>query len=76
MYRPLPYLLVIKLLKRDGWYLVKVNGSHAQFKHPVKPGKVTVCLNHKGHDVPIDTLKSIEKQSGVCLRDIPAKKHR
>jgi len=33
---------ILKQLKADGWYLVHVVGSHHQFKHPTKPGKVTV----------------------------------
>lgn len=53
------------MLKADGWELVHVKGSHHQFKHPTKPGKVTVP--HPRKDFPIGTLKSIEKQSGVTL---------
>ena len=33
---------VIKILQDDGWYLHRTRGSHRQFKHPVKSGKVTV----------------------------------
>lgn len=55
---------VIKMLKKDGWYRVPSNsGSHLQFKHPFKKGKVTVP-NHKGDISPL-TLKSIYKQSGL-----------
>ncbi len=54
---------VIKMLKADGWYLVNTVGSHAQFKHPEKPGRVTV--KHPDKDIPIKTLKSIERQSGL-----------
>ena len=58
---------VIKRLKADGWYELKRKGSsHIQFKHPTKPGKVTVS-DHKGRDIPRDTLDSIEKQSGVHM---------
>lgn len=57
---------VIRLLKADGWYEVPQKGTgHKQFKHPVKPGKVTVPHPRKHLDVKI--LKSIEKQSGVKL---------
>lgn len=57
--------LVIKLLKADGWYEVRTRGSHVQFKHPVKRGRVTVP--HPKRDIPIGTLRSIERQSGVSL---------
>lgn len=54
---------VIKILEEDGWYKVNVTGSHHQFKHPTKKGRVTV--KHPDKDIPIKTLKSIEKQSGL-----------
>lgn len=54
---------IIKLLEEDGWYLVKTVGSHHQFKHPTKPGRVTI--KHPDKDIPIGTLKSIERQSGL-----------
>lgn len=57
---------VIKRLEADGWYCVKTVCDHWQFKHPVKPGKVTVI--HPVKDFSIGTLRSIEKQSGVTLR--------
>ncbi len=57
---------VIEALKADGWKEVRVKGSHHQFKHPTKPGTVTVP--HPEKDFPIGTLKSIEQQSGVKLR--------
>lgn len=57
---------VIKALKADGWFQVGQKGSHAQFKHPTKPGRVTVP--HPSKDLKIGTLKSIEAQSGVRLR--------
>ena len=52
-----------KLIKNDGWYLVKQVGSHMQYKHPTKTGKVTIP-NHKG-DVDIKTANSILKQAGL-----------
>ncbi len=52
-----------KLLIEDGWYLVKQKGSHRQYKHRSKPGKVTVP-EHKG-DLNIDTAKSILRQAGL-----------
>lgn len=57
---------VIKMLLADGWCEVNVVGSHHQFKHPIKPGRVTVkspCKN-----IPRKTLDSIEKQSGLKFR--------
>jgi predicted RNA binding protein YcfA (HicA-like mRNA interferase family) len=55
---------VIKLLEDDGWVLAKTRGSHRQFKHPNKPGKVTVSGN-PSIDVPPGTLNSILKQAGL-----------
>lgn len=57
---------VIQILKADGWYLVNVEGSHHQFKHPVKRGRVTVKDPDK--DIPRKTLDSIERQSGLRFR--------
>ncbi|MFY9284459.1 MAG: type II toxin-antitoxin system HicA family toxin [Miniphocaeibacter sp.] len=54
---------VIKMLMDDGWELVNVVGSHHQFKHPFKTGKVTVP--HPKKDLPKRTIKSILKQAGL-----------
>lgn len=54
---------VIRLLKADGWDEVAVRGSHRQFKHPTKPGRVTVP--HPKKDLPPGTLHSILKQAGL-----------
>lgn len=54
---------IIKMLEDDGWYLVAKVGSHSQFRHPSKKGRVTVP--HPKKDIPIGTLKSIERQSGI-----------
>lgn len=54
---------IIKALQKDGWQEVKCKGDHHQFKHPTKPGKVTVIHPVKGLD--IEVLKSIETQSGL-----------
>ena len=56
---------VIRRLKADGWYEVDCDGSHHQFKHPTKKGRTTVV--HPRKDFSINTLKSMEKQSGVKL---------
>jgi predicted RNA binding protein YcfA (HicA-like mRNA interferase family) len=57
---------VIRRLKADGWFEIAQVGSHKQFKHPIKPGRVTVPFPQK--QIPIGTLKSIEKQSGIKLK--------
>jgi predicted RNA binding protein YcfA (HicA-like mRNA interferase family) len=57
---------VIKILHEDGWYLVNTVGSHHQYKHPVKKGRVTV--KHPDKDIPRPTLDNIEKQSGLTFR--------
>ena len=53
---------VIKMLKADGWYPVAVKGSHRQYKHPTKPGRVTIA-GHLSHDLAAGTLNSILKQA-------------
>jgi len=57
---------VISALEADGRVRVAQNGSHVQFKHPVKAGRVTVP--HPSREIAIGTLRSIEKQSGLPLR--------
>ena len=53
-------------LKADGWVQVAQKGSHVQFKHAVKPGRVTVP--HPRRDIPMGTFRSIEKQAGLKLK--------
>ena len=55
---------VIKLIEDDGWVHVKTKGSHRQFRHPHKPGKVTVA-GKPGLNLPPGTLNSILKQAGL-----------
>jgi len=57
---------VISKLREDGWYLFTIEGSHHHFKHPVKKGKTTV--RHPCKDMPPNTLRAIERQSGVLFR--------
>jgi len=57
---------VIRALKRAGWSEVRAKGSHHHFKHPTKPGIVTVP--HPKKDIPVGTLASIERQAGIQLR--------
>ncbi len=54
---------VLKLLKKDGWYICDIRGSHHQLEHPVKKGKITVAV-HAG-DLKPGTLNSILKQAGL-----------
>lgn len=60
---------IIKRLLENGWVEVKPRtpGSHRQFRHPERNGKITV-QEHGARDIPVGTLKSIEKQSGLKLR--------
>jgi len=55
---------VLKLLRNDGWYQVPARGGHRQFKHPTKPGRVTVS-GQPNDDVAPGTLNSILKQAGL-----------
>lgn len=54
----------IQLIEADGWYLVATKGSHRQFKHPAKPGRVTIAGKHSD-DLAPGTLNSILKQAGL-----------
>ncbi len=54
---------VLKLLNDDGWYLVATEGSHQQFKHPTKVGRVTLP-GKPNDDLPIGTLNSVLRQAG------------
>ncbi len=54
---------IVKILKQDGWKEFDSNGSHIQYKHPIKPGKVTVPKH--GGDIKKGTLNSILKQAGL-----------
>jgi predicted RNA binding protein YcfA (HicA-like mRNA interferase family) len=55
---------VIKLLEADGWYRVTTKGSHRQFKHRTKSGKVTVA-GKLSDEVRKGTLRSIMRQAGL-----------
>jgi predicted RNA binding protein YcfA (HicA-like mRNA interferase family) len=54
----------LRILQRDGWYLVATRGSHRQFKHAEKPGRVTVP-GKPSKDLHPSTLNSILKQAGL-----------
>ena len=57
---------IIRRLEQEGWYKIDQKGSHIQLSHPVKKGRVTVP--HPKKDIPISTLKSIERQAGISLK--------
>ena len=57
---------VIRLLEDDGWALVSQEGSHRQFKHATKLGRVTVSGN-LGDDMPKGTLASVKRQAGLKI---------
>jgi predicted RNA binding protein YcfA (HicA-like mRNA interferase family) len=59
---------VIALIEADGWYLVQTRGDHRQYKHPTKPGRVTVS-GHPRDDVHPKTLNSILTQAGLRRRN-------
>ncbi|KAE9643685.1 type II toxin-antitoxin system HicA family toxin [Pseudomonas sp. PB106] len=54
---------MIRMIEDDGWYLVAVKGSHHQYKHPHKLGRVTI--KHPDSDLPKGTINSILKQAGL-----------
>ena len=53
---------IIKMIEEDGWYLVVTKGSHRQYKHPEKLGRITIA-GHPGDDLAPGTLHSIYKQA-------------
>jgi predicted RNA binding protein YcfA (HicA-like mRNA interferase family) len=55
---------IIKAVEADGWRMVAQEGSHRQYKHPSKPGKVTIA-GHPSVDAAPKTLKSILEQAGL-----------
>ena len=61
---PLKPIEMERILLADGWYLSAQVGSHRQYKHPFKPGKVTIPF-HKGKELHPTTEKSIRKQAGL-----------
>jgi predicted RNA binding protein YcfA (HicA-like mRNA interferase family) len=54
----------IRVIQQDGWYEVSARGSHRQFKHPVKPGRVTVA-GKPSDDLAPKTFDSILRQAGL-----------
>jgi len=52
------------LIEKDGWYLVRIKGSHRQYKHPSKKGLVTIS-GHLNDDIAKGSFNSILKQAGL-----------
>jgi Predicted periplasmic or secreted lipoprotein len=55
---------IIKLLEKDGWFIIDQRGSHRQYKHLEKTGRVTIA-GHPNDDLAPGTLNSILKQAGL-----------
>jgi len=55
---------IIRLIELDGWYLVAQKGSHRQYKHAIKPGRVTIA-GKESHDIAPGTRNSVLKQAGL-----------
>ncbi|MBI5114728.1 type II toxin-antitoxin system HicA family toxin [Rhodoplanes serenus] len=55
---------LVRLIEHDGWCLVVTRGSHRQYKHPTKPGRVTIA-GHPSDDIAPGTLNSVLKQAGL-----------
>lgn len=58
----------MRLLEKDGWFLVDTKGSHRQYKHPTKPGRVTIA-GHPNHELAPGTLNSIMKQAQLKRKE-------
>ena len=63
---------LITIIENDGWELVGRRGSHWQFKHPTKPGRVTIT--HPKKDVPMGTMRSIFAQAQIALDEEDARR--
>jgi predicted RNA binding protein YcfA (HicA-like mRNA interferase family) len=59
---------IIRRLEEDGWRQVAMRGSHRQYKHPTKPGRVTIA-GHPSHDLAPGTLNSILKQAQLTREE-------
>lgn len=55
---------VIRLIETDGWYFIRQRGSHRQYGHPTKPGRVTIA-GRPGEDMAPGTLGSVLRQAGI-----------
>lgn len=59
---------IIRRIEADGWHQVRQRGSHRQFKHPTKPGAVTIP-GKPSRDLPPGLEKSILQQAGIQRPD-------
>jgi len=59
---------LIKIIERDGWYLVRIKGSHHHFKHQKKKGVVTIA--HPNKDMETGTVQNILRQASIEKGDI------
>jgi predicted RNA binding protein YcfA (HicA-like mRNA interferase family) len=64
---PLKVNEIIKIIEADGWYLIATRGSHRQYKHPIKAGRVTVA-GKPSKELPPGTERSILRQAGITGR--------
>ena len=55
-----------KIIQKDGWRLVQVEGAHHHYKHPTKKGNVTIAFHSRPKDLKTRTVKSILKQAGLA----------
>lgn len=62
---PRKYKDLIKIIEQDGWRLVSQKGSHRQYRHPTKKGRVTIAPHKMSDDVNLKTENSILKQAGL-----------
>lgn len=61
------YRDIIKIIEKDGWFIINQRGSHKQYKHNIKKNKVTIA-GTGNKDIPLKTLKSILKQSEIKIQ--------
>ena len=58
------YRELVRIVEEDGWFLERVSGSHMQYRHPTKPGTVTLPAGGRmAKEVPPGTLNSVLKQA-------------
>jgi mRNA interferase HicA len=55
---------LIRLLQKDGWFVIRQSASHMIMQHPTKKGQI-VCLNHGSHEVGKGLEKKIKKDAGI-----------
>jgi predicted RNA binding protein YcfA (HicA-like mRNA interferase family) len=62
--KPMKIRDAIKLVEADGWRMIAQEGSHRQYKHSIKKGRVTIA-GHPSRDLGVKTKSSILKQAGL-----------